>query len=350
MPSVVVAAIVGTAVVVAARTFDADRDVAAFAQACRAALAAAWWSMVPALCRLALDDDARAVALVAGALGLVVALQARTERAARLLASVCVAAGLVLAVVVAVVVGVAVPDRAQVVDPLVDSIVDSVVDSVVDRVVDSVVVGACVGGAAWLAWAMRSGRRDRLRFALHLASMLGWCAVVAPLVASSMTMPRFWPAGVASAFEPAALLWQPSTMTSAVAACCVVVGAVVVAAASAALARHGGTPDPADPPRGLCTSGPYARLRHPLYVGEILVVLGSVVVLGTSGALAWGCTFVVVVVAFARAEDRALAARHSEAWRRWRGEVPAWLPRLRRRRVPALDDASAGEELAQRRC
>lgn len=57
----------------------------------------------------------------------------------------------------------------------------------------------------------------------------------------------------------------------------------------------------------LVESGPYARLRHPQYVGWALVLLG-VAVCGRSGlALALAAAFAVGAVFFARVEDQHLA-------------------------------------------
>ncbi|MEM9175104.1 MAG: methyltransferase [Myxococcota bacterium] len=84
----------------------------------------------------------------------------------------------------------------------------------------------------------------------------------------------------------------------------------------------------------LTTTGPYAHLRHPLYLGTLLI--------GTGFAIAVGGRLSVVVLAllwpwfalhyFPRkeaAESDRLLARHGERFARYRDAVPALLPSLR---------------------
>jgi protein-S-isoprenylcysteine O-methyltransferase Ste14 len=292
-----VAVVVAGAAVVAIRAFEVQRDGDALWRAGRAGVGAAWWALVPALCRGAVDDHARRAAFLAfaGALG-AGAWPATTGTTRRSLAAVAalVSGAAALAVIR--------PDDAAV-------------------AAAAVVVAVAVSRA-------RGAASTRLRFALHLTSMLGWCAVVAPLLASATTtttMTTTW----ALPLDPAALAWAPAAPSWALAGLLVTGGAVGVGVAAGALLRGGGTPDPTDPPEALCTTGPYARVRHPMYVGEVVIVAGSAAALGTVGALLWAGTFAVAIVVVAAREDRALAARHGDAWLRFARRVPAWRPRRR---------------------
>ena len=80
----------------------------------------------------------------------------------------------------------------------------------------------------------------------------------------------------------------------------------------------------------LVTNGPYAVIRHPMYLGVIMAFAGSILVYRT-----WACVlYALMVVGLpvrARAEDRALAGAFGEEWERYRRRVPGWVPRLSRK-------------------
>lgn len=112
----------------------------------------------------------------------------------------------------------------------------------------------------------------------------------------------------------------------------VVVGAGLHAWARTAL---GATWAPvATPGDDLVTLGPYARLRHPAYAGLALMALGSVLAHPSVAVGAGAVGLVAGLVLKARLEDRRLAARFGERWRRWAAEVPPWAPGLRSRGRP----------------
>lgn len=78
----------------------------------------------------------------------------------------------------------------------------------------------------------------------------------------------------------------------------------------------------------LATTGPYAWVRHPLYVGNHLIGLG----LCLASGLWWSLpAYLVLALAFypaaIRREDARLSARFPEEWRAWRAETHALLPR-----------------------
>lgn len=80
----------------------------------------------------------------------------------------------------------------------------------------------------------------------------------------------------------------------------------------------------------LAVHGPYARLRHPLYLGSFLSGIGLVV-----GGGVWFLLPVYVILYLwlylraARAEEEELAMRFGEAFREYRRRVPAILPSVR---------------------
>jgi len=84
-----------------------------------------------------------------------------------------------------------------------------------------------------------------------------------------------------------------------------------------------------DKNRRLATSGPYAHVRHPLYVGSALITAGFAISSARLPlALALIATFGLVYGAVSRREEETLAARFGVAFERWRREVPAYLPRI----------------------
>jgi protein-S-isoprenylcysteine O-methyltransferase Ste14 len=80
----------------------------------------------------------------------------------------------------------------------------------------------------------------------------------------------------------------------------------------------------------LVTDGPYAYLRHPLYVSNTAFACGLVLL--WLGIAPLAAPFVVVVVLFevalSHAEDRFLEGRFGDAWRAWAKETPPFIPRL----------------------
>jgi methanethiol S-methyltransferase len=78
----------------------------------------------------------------------------------------------------------------------------------------------------------------------------------------------------------------------------------------------------------LATSGVYAYVRHPQYVGFILVMLGFLVQWPTLLTLAMFPVLVVMYVRLAKAEEADAIAEFGDAYRRYMQEVPGFVPRL----------------------
>ncbi|MEW5738248.1 MAG: isoprenylcysteine carboxylmethyltransferase family protein [Myxococcota bacterium] len=90
--------------------------------------------------------------------------------------------------------------------------------------------------------------------------------------------------------------------------------------------------------QGLNTTGPYAVVRHPLYLANAHLVVGLLCIAHTPWAWALGLGYFTVAYAFIiRAEEQLLERTFNEAWREWAARVPAWLPKL-----SALPDALKG--------
>ncbi len=79
----------------------------------------------------------------------------------------------------------------------------------------------------------------------------------------------------------------------------------------------------------LVTHGPFAFVRHPMYLGILLASVCGLLIYRT-----W--TLVFTTVAFlglalrARREEQALAAEFGEQWEEYHRRVPGWIPRILR--------------------
>lgn len=82
--------------------------------------------------------------------------------------------------------------------------------------------------------------------------------------------------------------------------------------------------------RALATTGPYSYVRHPQYVGFILVMLGFLLQWPTLLTLAMFPALAVMYVKLARREEVEAIAEHGDAYRRYMAEVPAFVPRFNR--------------------
>lgn len=80
----------------------------------------------------------------------------------------------------------------------------------------------------------------------------------------------------------------------------------------------------------LVTSGPYAYIRHPLYVSNTAFACGLVLLQFGISLLALPFVLAVVLfeVALSRAEDRFLEGLFGDAWRAWAKGTPSFIPSL----------------------
>jgi protein-S-isoprenylcysteine O-methyltransferase Ste14 len=98
-----------------------------------------------------------------------------------------------------------------------------------------------------------------------------------------------------------------------------------------AFSQHGGTPLPADSPRGLVATGPFAYSRNPIMAGELAIVWAEFVYFGNLGI----GTYAALLTAFAHwsvvhVEEPELRTRFGVAYTDYCGRVPRWMPRLSR--------------------
>jgi protein-S-isoprenylcysteine O-methyltransferase Ste14 len=100
-----------------------------------------------------------------------------------------------------------------------------------------------------------------------------------------------------------------------------------------------GTLAPWDPTERLVVAGPYAHVRNPMITGVLAVLLGEALVLGSTAIAIWAAIFAVVNhVFFLAYEEPAVERRFGDEYRRYKENVPRWVPR----RTPWRPTASAG--------
>lgn len=82
----------------------------------------------------------------------------------------------------------------------------------------------------------------------------------------------------------------------------------------------------------LCTAGPYARVRNPLYVGNMIMYTGIVLIAGAPNV--WGMLFLTWVFftiqysLIVNLEEEKLVELFGEAYEAYRQFVPALIPRV----------------------
>ncbi|HEU5347588.1 MAG TPA: 1-acyl-sn-glycerol-3-phosphate acyltransferase [Ktedonobacterales bacterium] len=89
--------------------------------------------------------------------------------------------------------------------------------------------------------------------------------------------------------------------------------------------RGHGLPVSALPPPHLVVTGPYGLVRHPMYVGYNVALVGLALVLGSGGLLVvGGPVFLLFWVAYALVEERDLQPRFGAEYRAYQAEVAMW--------------------------
>ena len=79
----------------------------------------------------------------------------------------------------------------------------------------------------------------------------------------------------------------------------------------------------------LAMSGPYARVRHPQYVGFVLIMFGFLMQWPTIPTLLMFPVLVYMYVRLARREEREVAEAFGDVYRRYAARTPAFFPRIR---------------------
>lgn len=79
----------------------------------------------------------------------------------------------------------------------------------------------------------------------------------------------------------------------------------------------------------LITNGPYAIVRHPMYVGLFLAAIGSLLIYFTWTTVYFAC-FAPLTGIRAQREEFALSQEFGEQWKEYCKRVPMFIPKLRK--------------------
>jgi protein-S-isoprenylcysteine O-methyltransferase Ste14 len=93
----------------------------------------------------------------------------------------------------------------------------------------------------------------------------------------------------------------------------------------------------------LAADGPYARVRHPQYLGFILIMVGFLLQWPTFATLAMFPILVVVYRRLAIREEREVRERFGAAWEEYAFGTPLFLPALRRKGADPIERRAARE-------
>jgi len=92
----------------------------------------------------------------------------------------------------------------------------------------------------------------------------------------------------------------------------------------------GGTPAPVAPPQRLVVSGPYRRVRNPMYVAVTGLILGQALIFQSPALLVYGAAVALTFHAFVLAyEEPTLKRQFPDDYPAFFAAVPRWIPRLR---------------------
>ena len=80
--------------------------------------------------------------------------------------------------------------------------------------------------------------------------------------------------------------------------------------------------------RRLATTGPYARVRHPQYIGFVLIMTGFLFQWPTVVTLAMYPILVFMYARLSKREEAEMLAQFGDAYRHYRDTVPAFIPRF----------------------
>lgn len=97
--------------------------------------------------------------------------------------------------------------------------------------------------------------------------------------------------------------------------------------------RGGGTPAPTDPPKSLVVDGLYRRVRNPMYVGAMFVLLGEVMMFEKFVLLAYATlVFVAFHLFIVGYEEPTLLKKFGKKYELYCSSVPRWIPRFSRQK------------------
>jgi len=176
---------------------------------------------------------------------------------------------------------------------------------------------------AWLAYWVFAARdvkpvRRRERWASRLLTV----ALTIP-VALLMAAPGKWLPWLSARFLPDTMIvdWAGLLMVTA--------GLALAVWARTHLGRNWSGTVTVKEDHELVRSGPYAIVRHPIYTGLLLAMLGTAIILGEWRGLSAVCFLSAAFLLKLRREERFMAESFPETYPGYRARVPALVPLLR---------------------
>ena len=114
----------------------------------------------------------------------------------------------------------------------------------------------------------------------------------------------------------------------------IICGAAVLLHAFGRFVTEGiGTPAPVAPPKHLVIGGLYRHVRNPMYLAVLAIIVGQAFALGQLRLLFYAGAVFALFAAFVHGyEEPDLRRRFGPEYELYCRDVPAWWPRLRRRR------------------
>jgi len=89
-----------------------------------------------------------------------------------------------------------------------------------------------------------------------------------------------------------------------------------------------GTPLIFDAPTRFVALGPLRFVRNPMYVGDVLIILGEALLLESSAILVYGAVFWLALhILVVTLEEPRLRRRFGSSYERYCQQVPRWVPR-----------------------
>jgi protein-S-isoprenylcysteine O-methyltransferase Ste14 len=93
-----------------------------------------------------------------------------------------------------------------------------------------------------------------------------------------------------------------------------------------------GTPAPFDPPKELVVRGLYRRVRNPMYVGVLCILLGEALLFASLTLAAYAVLVFILFNLFVLLyEEPTLRRKFGADYERYSASVPRWLPHMNRR-------------------
>ncbi len=91
-----------------------------------------------------------------------------------------------------------------------------------------------------------------------------------------------------------------------------------------------GTPAPWDPPKKMVIRGPYRYVRNPMITSVLLILFAEAIFFQSWPIAIWMLIFFVGnTIYFPLVEEKGLEKRFGNDYRKYRAQVPRWVPKLK---------------------